>query len=242
MGTVGLNPSLRFAFTLIELLVVVAVVGLLVALVIPTLAGGLASAKGTVCKNQLRQITMACHDYAQDAGGWSPALGVPWGRRPFWALEAAARLGVPGETATEIYANAKVLVCPSAQAEAGFPLERTYAINVTGHAGLVDAAASPPIADPDNYDEQQAFIKLHAVRSPSLSPLMIDATWTDAATNAPPTTRFISTIDFRSDEHVATRIGWWHSGGRSNHALVDGAVRSIRFGEPIDDLWRKPLP
>lgn len=53
-------------FTLIELLVVIAIIGILATLLIPALAGGKERAKRTACKNNLRQLAIATHIYAND--------------------------------------------------------------------------------------------------------------------------------------------------------------------------------
>ena len=46
-------------FTLVELLVVLAIIGLLAAILLPTLAGAKRRAEGAACKSNLRQITLA---------------------------------------------------------------------------------------------------------------------------------------------------------------------------------------
>lgn len=56
----------RRAFTLIELLVVIAVIGVLAALLLPTLGRAKAKASQTVCRNQLRQLGMAFFTYLGD--------------------------------------------------------------------------------------------------------------------------------------------------------------------------------
>lgn len=67
----GGGPSLRpgaGAFTLVELLVVIALVAVLAALVLPSLAGAKRRAKRMVCLNNLRQLTLADTLYAGDHG------------------------------------------------------------------------------------------------------------------------------------------------------------------------------
>ena len=56
----------HFGFTLVELLVVVAVIAILAALLLPTLSGAKKRAQTTLCVSNLRQLTVAFHNYVDD--------------------------------------------------------------------------------------------------------------------------------------------------------------------------------
>lgn len=65
----------RDGFTLVELLVVMSLIGVLIALLLPAIQAAREAARGAHCRNNLKQLALACQNYA-DIHGTLP-IGVP---------------------------------------------------------------------------------------------------------------------------------------------------------------------
>jgi prepilin-type N-terminal cleavage/methylation domain-containing protein/prepilin-type processing-associated H-X9-DG protein len=62
----------RRAFTLVELLTVIAIIGLLVALLLPAVQGARESGRRTSCMNKIRNVALACEQYHAQNGAFAP--------------------------------------------------------------------------------------------------------------------------------------------------------------------------
>ncbi len=68
----------RGGFTLIELLVVIAIIAILAAILFPVFAGARERARSTKCLNNLKQLALACRQYADDNGGKLPDARISY--------------------------------------------------------------------------------------------------------------------------------------------------------------------
>ncbi len=98
----------RRAATLIELLVVMAMIGLLITILVPSLKQSMDLASDTLCKNSLREIGHVLKFYRYDNNGWLPVpQRLPQNVEAFAAYEAW--LGKLFPTYTD---NLQLFVCP----------------------------------------------------------------------------------------------------------------------------------
>lgn len=86
-----IRNRLRVGFTLIELLVVIAIIAILIALLLPAVQQAREAARRTQCKNNLKQLGLAMHNYLDTHSAFPPSGCIsmlttsqqPWSAQAF---------------------------------------------------------------------------------------------------------------------------------------------------------------
>jgi prepilin-type N-terminal cleavage/methylation domain-containing protein len=229
------------AFTLVELLVVVAIIGVLLAVLIPSLSAARESAKGVACLSNMRSLMQIVVIYSQQNDDSFPSAGLSHGGSQnmlrSWVRQMVLEHG----------RDDTVLRCPSD--ESVFWDEPVT--TVPPDAGDPSQAGAQPVYRQTSYasngytafsvGDRPAYSKVNLIHRPMKTVFWVELN---------------ETTDFASSDHVHPE-NWWldpqvqagqemqleRHAREANYSLMDTHVETLTFEETyrIDDE-RSQLP
>ena len=208
----------RRAFTLIELLVVIAIIGLLIAMVMPSMAAARKTVKTTICASNLRSIVTGLNAAAGELNGRLPENRIAqsdtqyitwraWLNRRNITVENLWQC--PDPPASSMPAASEMGMESGDRTCAGDP-DSNYAYN--GH-----------VLWRNELETTDAKRQITAVLRPAQTALLVE-------TRGPfPDMRVIEPLLTAADDYGGY-YGFWHN-GQGNYAFVDGHVETMTLLE-----------
>ena len=241
--------KIRKAFTLIELLVVISIIALLLSILMPGLQKAKESAKGIVCRSNLKQWGVCYYLYSQDWDGKLPEFDPSTYRITYV------------ESLRPYYDDINEMrTCPSAskfdptrEITPGNPscfgsTNKAWKLDTTVHWSDPDDwgigsyaenswirdyvnPSSPAIEASVNAKEWAAFTKM---RSPSNIPVIMDGRWNNLWAEAGVPSRVLEQDFYNGDNYLSlTCVAMRRHSKGINVAMADSSVANIN----AENLW-----
>jgi prepilin-type N-terminal cleavage/methylation domain-containing protein len=220
------------AFTLIELLTVIAIIGILAAIIIPTVAQVRKSARDTHCRSNLHQIGLAVQLYAQDNRNKFPAGNDYniYGNAPrlTWDKALIPYLGghMTGNPAVDYddIKRTKTCACPSAVPAAVWPGDNTQ---YSANENLVSLGYAPALLDVVTRPSETVYCTDGVIRAGVSSQAhgMIRNTIIGVSSGASPDQPVTATAP-----DPLEGISYRHASDSTNAVMVDASVRTFKRG------------
>ena len=148
------TTRLRRGFTLVELLVVIAIIGVLVALLLPAVQAAREAARRMTCKNHLKQLGLAVHNYQIGYGVFPPSFciepgSVLTGNNGSWSIHGRI---LPYLEQGSSYDRVRLDIAWDAQVATGVPTMRVPVYTCASEPNdTVRTKGGAPYIYPTNY-------------------------------------------------------------------------------------------
>ena len=213
----------RAAFTLIELLTVIAIIGILAAIIIPTVGKVRQSAKSAQCLSNLRQMGMGFNLFASDNKGRLPRVGLnPRPNRPE-VIDALWYSAIsPYIQKAQIVSNHPVYRCPSEETQV--PADRVNSVIQYSVSRVLERSGSALLATGVGARPEE-------IPNPTRSFLLVDIRVNDQGTTSNSSLTYAQVqTSINGTPEASVTVSYRHNLGL-NCLFVDGHTARLTFDE-----------